>query len=132
MTSKLEKALSLKHRVLIEDNLQRINNLNLSFPMRTFNLSLTDVYYINSNVDEIVSVLVRANDMYLSSNLDRRIDGKLKNQNLDTKESWWEKLSKTNYLFVPYYKILKQKTEQVFEEYANNFQIAWYLNGKGI
>lgn len=144
VSEKVLQRVSFENQTLIEDNLNLLNyspEYRILFDVSDKNLSISDVYYINKNMPEILDVIQTINWHYQTRNMDRittdiddRSRGSLKNENQSTKEKAFRNLGKQSFVtFRAMIETFKRLSKIMNEDdILNNFQIAYYMDKQGL
>lgn len=144
VSEKVLQRVSFENQTLIEDNLNLLNyspEYRILFDVSDKNLSISDVYYINKNMPEILDVIQTINWHYQTRNMDRittdiddRSRGSLKQENQSTKEKAFSNLGKRSFVtFRAMIETFKRLSKIMNEDdILNNFQIAYYMDKQGL
>ena len=122
-------SLSPTMQVQTEENIEQVNQNSLLWDMYPLHLSRSEIYYLNKNVEHILSTFNKINFSYESQNYDHVGYGgtsHLFNQNQNSKEEIFDRIRRKRmrlYNLIPY---LDQLYDKVTDEYANNYQVAKY------
>lgn len=144
VSEKVLQRVSFENQTLIEDNLNLLNyspEYRILFDVSDKNLSISDVYYINKNMPEILDVIQTINWHYQTRNMDRittdiddRSRGSLKQENQSTKEQAFRNLGKRSFVtfraMIETFKRLSKIMND--DDILNNFQIAYYMDKQGL
>lgn len=144
VSERVLQRVSFENQTLIEDNLNLLNyspEYRILFDVSDKNLSISDVYYINKNMSEIQDVIQTINWHYQTRNMDRistdiddRSRGSLKNENQSTKEQAFRNLGKQSFVtfraMIETFKRLSKIMND--DDILNNFQIAYYMDKQGL
>lgn len=144
VSEKVLQRVSFENQTLIEDNLNLLNyspEYRILFDVSDKNLSISDVYYINKNMPEILDTIQTINWHYQTRNMDRittdiddRSRGSLKQENQSTKEKAFSNLGKRSFVtFRAMIETFKRLSKIMNEDdILNNFQIAYYMDKQGL
>ena len=144
VSDKVLQRVSFENQTLIEDNLNLLNyspEYRILFDVSDKNLSISDVYYINKNMPEILDVIQTINWHYQTRNMDRittdiddRSRGSLKKENQNTREEAFRNLGKRSFVtFRAMIETFKRLSKIMNEDdILNNFQIAYYMDKQGL
>lgn len=144
VSERVLQRVSFENQTLIEDNLNLLNyspEYRILFDVSDKNLSISDVYYINKNMPEILDVIQTINWHYQTRNMDRittdiddRSRGSLKHENQSTKEKAFVNLGKRSFVtfraMIETFKRLSKIMND--DDILNNFQIAYYMDKQGL
>ena len=154
VSEKVLQRVSFENQVLLEDNLNLLNystEYRILFDVNDKNLSISDVYYINENMDEIQDVIKTINWHYQTRNMDRintdikeydnngnvtniRQRGSLKKENQNTREEAFNNLGKQSFVtfraMIETFNRLSKKMNN--DDILNNFQTAYYMDKQGL
>lgn len=144
VSEKVLQRVSFEHQTLIEDNLNLLNyspDYRILFNVNDKNLSISDVYYINKNMTEIHDVIQTINWHYQTRNMDRittdideRSRGSLKQENQNTREKAFTNLGKKSFVtfraMIETFKRLSKIMND--DDILNNFQVAYYMDKQGL
>lgn len=144
VSDKVLQRVSFENQTLIEDNLNLLNyspEYRILFDVSDKNLSISDVYYINKNMPEILDAIQTINWHYQTRNMDRittgiddRSRGSLKKENQNTREEAFRNLGKRSFVtFRAMIETFKRLSKIMNEDdILNNFQIAYYMDKQGL
>ena len=144
VSEKVLQRVSFEQQTLIEDNLNLLNyspEYRILFDVNDKNLSISDVYYINKNMNEIHDVIQTINWHYQTRNMDRtttdideRSRGSLKQENQNTREEAFSNLGKRSFVtfraMIETFKRLSKIMND--DDILNNFQVAYYMDKQGL
>ena len=144
VSERVLQRVSFEHQTLIEDNLNLLNyspEYRILFDVNDKNLSISDVYYINKNMTEIHDVIQTINWHYQTRNMDRittdideRSRGSLKQENQNTREKAFTNLGKRSFVtfraMIETFKRLSKIMND--DDILNNFQVAYYMDKQGL